>query len=32
MFGMTAKQSFYAEVNQSSDDKIKILQFPMKRL
>ena len=37
MLGMTAKQSFYAEVNQSSvnqssDDKIKVFEFPIKIL
>ena len=30
MLGMTAKQSFHAEVKQSSDDKTKILKFPIK--
>ena len=30
MLGMTTKQSFHAEVNQSSDDKIKLLEFPIK--
>ena len=28
MLGMTTKQSFHAEVNQSSDDKV--LKFPRK--